>query len=66
VEHTALTAIEGEHGLIDGDACEGLVDDVARNTGCGGVAPHGRQESVEIAAALRGMDRRGEQDAKEN
>ena len=62
LERAALAAVEGQHGLVDGHAGEGLVDDGARDARGLRVARHGGQESVEIAAALRGRGGRGEKE----
>ena len=60
VEHALLAAVEGQHVLVDGEAGEGLADDLARHAGGLRLAAHRGQEGVEIAAALRGERGRGE------
>ena len=61
-----LAAVEGEHGLVDGEAGEGLADDRARHAGGLRLAAHRGQEGVEIAAALRGESRAWRVSGKRN
>ena len=66
VEHAALAAVEGEHVLVERHAGKGGGDDVARDAGGLRVAPHRRQEAVEIAAALRRAGGNGERHEKQD
>ena len=65
-ERAALAAVEGQHGGIDRDTGESLVDDAARNAGCLRLAPHGGKEGLEIAVALGGESRAGEEERGKN
>ena len=53
-EGAALAAVERQHGLVDRDAGEGLVDHRARHALRRRLARHRGEEGVEVAAALRG------------
>jgi hypothetical protein len=61
----APAAVEGEHGGVDSDACERLVDYAARESGRLRVAHHGGKEDVKVAATLLRPRWRSEEEDEE-
>src|ERR1700730_18288693 len=57
-----LAAVEGQHRRIKRDAGKRAVDHTTRDTLALGVARHGGEEAVEVAAAARRAGRRGAQE----
>jgi hypothetical protein len=64
VEGAALAAIEGEHRGVGGDAGEGLGDDGLGDAFGGGLPRNVGDEGVEIATALGGAGRGGEEEER--